>query len=120
MHIKSLKLKECTAFFSDPEFSVEMGVMNKGVQIKLDLTSMRSESVRMVFPLNCWVNCEKMPLTPDEVRKYATENMSDEESDLEDEKRETSIDLENSVAVGTTITFNLCRVYSRRNDKEQV
>jgi len=118
-HIKSFKLEGCTGFFADPEFAIEMGVMNKGVGIKLDLTSMRSESVRMIFPLKCWVNSEEMPLSPDEVRKYGIENMSDEESDLENEKSETNTALDNDVAVGTSITFNLCRVYSRKNAKSK-
>merc|ERR1719317_863368 len=52
-HIKKFTLEECCAIYSDHEFANEMGVLNKGIQVRLDLCSMRTESLRMVFPLKC-------------------------------------------------------------------
>jgi len=58
-----------------------------------------------------------MPLTPDEVRKYGIMNMSEDESDLEDWKCEANPVIDNANTVGSCITFNLCRVYKRKNSK---
>jgi len=117
-HIKIFKLEECCAIYSDSEFAKEMGVLNKGIKVKLDLTTMRSNSVRMVFPLRCWVNSEEMPLSPDEVRKYETEDMSDDESELDEEKQEILTN-EKEVVVGSCITFDICRVYRRKNSNNK-
>jgi len=114
-HIKSFTLEDCCAIFSDPEFAIEMGVLNKGIKVKLDLTSMRAESIRMVFPLKCWVNAEEMPLSPDEVRKYGSIDVSDDESDNE-------VFEETNIKNGKTescITFNICRVYRKKNSKSK-
>jgi len=116
-HIKSFTLDECCAIYSDHEFAKEMGVLNKGIDVKLDLHSMRSESVRMVFPLKCWVKTEEMPLSPDEVMKYKSTDISDDESDKEDEQDEMiNIDKDK---VESCITFKLCRVYRKNKAKSK-
>merc|ERR1719233_197147 len=116
--IKSFALDECCAIYADAEFANEMGVLNKGIKIKLDLSSLRSESVRMVFPLRCWVNAEEMPLTPDEVRKYGSMDISDDESGKEDEDEEMNIGSGKTV-IESCITYNICRVYRRKKAKSK-
>jgi len=118
-HIKSFILEDCCAIFSDAEFAREMGVLNKGIKVQLDLTSMRAESIQMVFPLKCWVNAEEMPLTPDEVRKYGSMDISDDESDNEQAIDETNSNNGNSTAVESCMTFNHCRVYRKKKAKSK-
>jgi len=116
-HIKSFTLEECCAIYSDHEFAKEMGVLNKGILVKLDLYSMRSESVRMVFPLKCWVDSKEMPLSPDEVTKYRSMDISDDESDKEDEQDQmTEVDVGK---LQSCITFNLCRVYRKNKARSK-
>jgi len=116
-HIKSFTLEECCAIYSDHEFSNEMGVLNKGILVKLDLFSMRSESVRMVFPLKCWVDSKEMPLSTDEVNKYRSIDISDDESDKEDEQDQmTHVD---EGKLKSCITFNLCRVYRKNKARSK-
>jgi len=118
-HIKTFTLEDCCAIFSDPEFAFEMGVLNKGIKVSLDLTSMRAESIRMVFPLNCWVNAEEMPLSPEEVRKFGRMDISDSESDNEEVTEETNINIGKTGTVQSCITFNICRVYRKKNAKSK-
>merc|ERR1719233_514046 len=117
-HIKSFVLEDCCAIFSDADFANEMGVLNKGIKIKLDLSSLRFESVRMVFPLRCWVNAEEMPLTPDEVRKYGSMDISDDESGKEEEDEEMNLG-SGKIVIESCITYNICRVYRRKKAKSK-
>lgn len=116
-YIKCFALEDCCSIFADPEFALEMGVLNKGVKIKLDLHSMKSESVRMIHPLRCWVCAEEMPLDPDEVRKYGGNTMSEDESC---EENGTNTDSQNQLFdVESCVTFNLCRVYRKKKAKSK-
>jgi len=117
--IKSFALDECCAIYADAEFANEMGVLNKGIKIKLDLSSLRSESIRMVFPLRCWVNAEEMPLTPDEVRKYGSMDISDDESGKEEEDDEMRSGKKKEVVIESCITYNICRVYRNKKAKSK-
>merc|ERR1719317_314719 len=116
-YIKSFALEDCCTIYGDPEFALEMGVLNKGVKIKLDLHTMKSESIRMIHPLRCWVCAEEMPLDPDEVRKYGGNEMSEDESCDEDGTNEGA---ENKlVDVESCVTFNLSRVYRKKKAKSK-
>merc|ERR1719233_1944710 len=116
--IKSFALEECCAIYADAEFANEMGVLNKAIKVKLDLASLRSESIRMVFPLRCWVNAEEMPLTPDEVRKYGSMDISDDESGKEEEDEEMNSG-SGKMVIESCITYNICRVYRSKKAKSK-
>jgi len=111
-HIKGFALEECCSIYSDSEFAKEIGVLNKSVKVKLDLTTLRAECIRMVFPLRCWVNAEEMPLEPEEVQKYCSMEISDDESEKEEVDSPTDDFVEQSC-----VSLNICRVYRKKKAK---
>jgi len=111
-HVKSLVLGQCCSIYSDSEFVNEIGVLNKTVKVKLDMSTLRSECIEMVFPIRCWVNAEEMSLEPEEVQKYCTMDISEDESDQEE-----VITLSDKSEWESCVTFNICRLYRRKKAK---
>jgi len=111
-HIKSFALEQCCSIYSDNEFAQEIGVLNKSVKVKLDMTTLRAECIRMVFPLRCYVNAEEMPLDPEEVQKYCSMEISDEESEKEEVES-----LAEDIVEEECVSLNICRVYRKKKAK---
>lgn len=89
---KSYVLKECCAIYArgvrSPDSSEpdELGVLNQGVTVRIDLSTISGNRVRMTYPIQAWAQMEELPIEADDVLVQLIEESEDEE----DENPETS------------------------------
>jgi len=68
---KVYKLKECCAIYNNADFAMEMGVLNESVTVKIDLTTLTKNRVKMVHPIVAWCAIKDLPVAADDVVQCA-------------------------------------------------